>query len=191
MLEGYSICFNEWALDKEIKDELGLLLIISSLTAQEGYCFASNTYLADLFKIDKVSISRKLKKLEDKKYITIEYLKKGSLIVGRKIRLTKMLTAVNKNVNGTVNKNVKDNNISINNININNKGRNFTKREYEDLNIYFSNWGGKQMTDEEIKSFFLRNTHSNISYDENDRVLELSYEGLQDFFNVIDIVLTK
>lgn len=139
MLEGYSICFNEWALDKEIKDELGLLLIISSLTAQEGYCFASNTYLADLFKIDKVSISRKLKKLEDKKYITIEYLKKGSLIVGRKIRLTKMLTAVNKNVNGTVNKNVKDNNISINNININNKGRNFTKREYEDLNIYFSN----------------------------------------------------
>lgn len=47
------------------------------------------------------------------------------------------------------------------------------------------------MTDEEIKSYFLRNTHSNISYDENDRVLELSYEGLQDFFNVIDIVLTK
>ena len=31
MDQGYSICLNIWALDKDIKSELGLLLIISSL----------------------------------------------------------------------------------------------------------------------------------------------------------------
>lgn len=121
MADGYSICFNEWALDKDIKDELGLLLIISSLTAEKGYCYASNDYLAEIFKTNVVTISRKIKILEEKKYIEIEYEKKGCLVISRKIRLTKMLTAINKNVNRTINKNVKENNISnINNTNINN-----------------------------------------------------------------------
>ena len=120
MEEGYSICFNEWALDKNIKDELGLLLIISSLTAEKGYCYASNDYLAKIFKTNVVTISRKIKILEEKKYIKIEYEKKGCLVISRKIRLTKMLTAINKNANRTINKNVKDNNTNINNTNINN-----------------------------------------------------------------------
>ena len=41
-INGYAICFNDWALDKSIKNELGLLLIISSLCAKEGYCYATN-----------------------------------------------------------------------------------------------------------------------------------------------------
>lgn len=117
---GYSICFNEWALDKDIKNELGLLLIISSLCAEKGYCYASNEYFATLFEINEVSVSRKLKILEDKNYITIDYKMSGNVVKSREIRLTKMLTAVNKNVNGAVNKNVKENNISINNISYNN-----------------------------------------------------------------------
>ena len=120
MGDGYSICFNEWALDKDIKDELGLLLIISSLTAEKGYCYASNNYLAEIFKTNVVTISRKIKNLEEKKYISIEYEKKGCLVISRKIRLTKMLTAINKNVNRTINKNVKDNNINNINNTINN-----------------------------------------------------------------------
>ena len=121
MSEGYSICFNEWALDKKIKDELGLLLIISSLTAEKGYCYASNDYLAKIFKTNVVTISRKIKILEEKKYIEIEYEKKGCLVISRKIRLTKMLTMINKNDNHTINKNVKENNISnINSTNNNN-----------------------------------------------------------------------
>ena len=94
MKEGYSICFNEWALDKNIKDELGLLLIISSLTAEKGYCYASNDYLAKIFKTSVVTISRKIKILEEKKYIEIEYEKKGCLVISRKIRLTKMLKRI-------------------------------------------------------------------------------------------------
>lgn len=135
MNNGYSLCLNEWALDKDIKNELNLLLIISSLTAEKGYCYASNKYFAELFDTNEVSISRKIKKLEEKKYIKIEYKMNGNAIKSREIRLTKMLMAVNKNVNGAVNKNVKDNNISSNN-NINNKNiysdcEKFYKEEFD------------------------------------------------------------
>ena len=145
MKEGYSICFNEWALDKNIKDELGLLLIISSLTAEKGYCYASNDYLAKIFETSVVTISRKIKTLEEKKYIEIEYEKKGCLVISRKIRLTKMLTAINKNVNRTINKNVKENNISnINNTSINNNNYNYiynNSSSNEIINFIENNFG--------------------------------------------------
>ena len=117
--DGYSICFNEWALDPNIKNELNLLLIISSLTAEQGYCYASNSYFAELFKIDEVSVSRKIKKLSDCGYISIEYTKQGCQITDRKIRLTKMLIHDLQKNQSTINKNVKDNIISIKNINNN------------------------------------------------------------------------
>ena len=152
MNDGYSICLNEWALDKDIKNELGLLLIISSLCAKEGYCYAGNGYLAKLFDIDEVSISRKLKRLEEKNYITIEYTKKQGYITERNIRLTKFALnknvkcTLNKNVKRALNKNVKDNNININNINrINNnnlvKFREFKNDIYEkeDLDYLYFN----------------------------------------------------
>lgn len=115
MDNGYSICFNEWALDKDIKNELGLLMIISSLCAEKGYCYAGNKYLSNLFNINEVSISRKIKLLEEKKYITIEYEYRGCEIISRKIRLTKMLIDNKQKCKSTINKNIKDNNTSINN----------------------------------------------------------------------------
>ena len=113
--EGYAICFNEWALDKRIKSELNLLLIISSLTAENGFCYASNDYLAKLFEIDEVSVSRKLKKLAECGYIAIEYEMRGSQVTNRKLRLTKMLTVDLQKSQRTVNKNVKEKNTSIKN----------------------------------------------------------------------------
>ena len=50
MNNGYAICFNEWFLDTRIKNELRLLLAISNLCAQEGYCYASNDHFVKLFK---------------------------------------------------------------------------------------------------------------------------------------------
>ena len=91
MNKGYAICFNEWALDEKIKNELRLLLIISSLTAKDGYCFASNKYLAELFAETEQTISKKIKNLENYGYIEIEYEKRGWEITNRKIRLTKIL----------------------------------------------------------------------------------------------------
>lgn len=130
MQEGYSICFNEWALDKEIKNELGLLLIISSLCAEKGYCFASNKYLSQLFDVPEQTISRKIKLLENKKYITIEYKKRGCEIIERNIRLTKLLNDDKQKCVSTINKIVKDNNTSINNTSINIKEKSI-KRKFE------------------------------------------------------------
>ena len=115
MKEGYAICFNEWALDKEINGELGLLLIISSLCSETGYCYASNEYLANLFNTTEITISRKIHKLKNKNYITIEYEKRGAEVKSRFIRLTKLLIDDYQNCKPTINKNVKENNISINN----------------------------------------------------------------------------
>lgn len=171
MKNGYSICLNEWALDKEIKNELGLLLIISSLCAEKGYCFASNKYLADLFDISEVSVSRKIKLLEEKNYITIEYEKRGCEVVKRNIRLTKMLTDDYQNCKSTINKNVKDNNISINNTSINNiiidtiydyleqNGFALTPIQYEVV----SQWEDNELTRHAIKQAVLNNKF-NINY---------------------------
>jgi len=119
MNNGYSICFNEWALDKDIKNELGLLLIISSLTAEKGYCYASNKYLASIFETTEETISRKIKTLQEKNYITVEYEKKGCEIINRKLRLTKISIVDYQKYQSSIDKNVKENNIMINNISIN------------------------------------------------------------------------
>jgi biotin operon repressor len=121
MRDGYAICFNEWALDKDINGELGLLLIISSLCCETGYCYASNEYLAELFNTTEITISRKIRKLKDKGYLTIDYEKRGAEVKKRFIRLTRLLTDDYQNCKPTINKNVKENNISINNTSINNK----------------------------------------------------------------------
>ena len=139
MKNGYSICFNEWALDKEIKNELGLLLIISSLCAEKGYCYASNKYLSDLFDTNETTISRKIKLLEEKNYINIEYEMRGCEIKSRKIRLSKMIIDDYQKNQSTIIKNDKENNISINNININNiiKEKN-NKKEIEEIINYLN-----------------------------------------------------
>ena len=154
MQNGYSICFNRWALDKEIKNELNLLLIISSLCAREGYCYASNKYLAELFNITEISISNKIKKLEKENYIEIEYEKRGCEIISRKIRLKNILIDDYKKFIPTIKKNFKDNNISINNTSNNNiyiKHRTYkrvklTEKEYSRLIDEF----GKDFIDKKL-----------------------------------------
>ncbi len=155
MQNGYSICFNRWALDKEIKNELNLLLIISSLCAREGYCYASNKYLAELFNITEISISNKIKKLEKENYIEIEYEKRGCEVISRKIRLKNILIDDYKKIIPTVKKNFKDNNISINNTSNNNiyikhgtyKRVKLTEKEYNKLIDEF----GKEFIDKQIE----------------------------------------
>ena len=141
MNDGYSICLNKWALDKDIKNELGLLLIISSLCAEKGYCFASNQFFSELFDIDEAMVSKRIKKLENKGYIEIEYRKNGSVTYSRKIRLSKMTTAVVKNDNGdiiinnNINKNIKESN-NINIITKEKKINRFKKPTINDIENY-------------------------------------------------------
>lgn len=51
--------------------------------------------------------------------------------------------------------------------------------------------GGTQMNDDELKQCILEKTKSNIHYENNERVLELSLEGLQEYFEVIDVIISK
>ena len=101
------------------------------LTAEKGYCYASNSYLAKQFDTNEITISRKLGILKNKGYITIEYEKRGYEVIGRKIRLTKMLTDGYQKKQPTVNKNDKYNNISNNIISIKNK---FSKQQHQEFN---------------------------------------------------------
>ena len=145
MMEGYSICQNAWLFDKDIKNELPLLIYISSLSNKEGFCYATNGHFAEKFQEDTATISRKIKKLEAKKYIEVVYKKRGFEIVARELRLTKMSFdhlqkcqwSIDKNVNGSNDENVKENNISINNINIK-KERKKEAKTYADVLSVFS-----------------------------------------------------
>lgn len=143
ILDGYSICFNEWLFDKKIKNELGLLLIISSLSAERGYCYASNKYLADIFNTREETISRRIKKLEKRGYIITEYKKRGAEIKQRYLRLTKLSTDGCVFRQPTIDENVKENIISNNIIsnNINNNKREIYKEKIENEEAILNyNW---------------------------------------------------
>lgn len=89
-MSGYGICFNEWLFDERIKSELALLIYISSLSAKNGYCFASNKHFADKFKVSERTITRQIAKLEKLKFISIKNKKVGSVIVVREITINKL-----------------------------------------------------------------------------------------------------
>ena len=174
MNEGYSICLNRWSLDKEIKNELGLLLIISSLCAEKGYCYASNQYLANLFDITEVSVSSKISKLEKKGYIKVDYKKRGCQVVSREIRLKNILIHDLKSFESTIKNNFKDNNISNNitsNKNIYNiygtyKRIKLTEKEYKKLvDDFGEDFIKKQieLLDEYVESNNNKNKYSNFN----------------------------
>jgi len=138
--DGYSICFNRWVLDTRIKNELPLLLIISSLTAKTGECFASNQYFATLFNCTEVSISQKINKLIKIGYISAEYEKRGAEVKRRVLRLKNFLTDDLNIFYPTIKNIFKDNNISNNNTSNNKKEiykeKRFSKPSVEEIKLY-------------------------------------------------------
>lgn len=107
---GYAICPNSWIFDKRIQKILPLLLLISSLSAKEGYCYASNQYLADKFATTPETISRQIARLREYGYIETQDDKFGAVVTNRKIRLialenlnqpplTKISTANDESIN--------------------------------------------------------------------------------------------
>ena len=70
----------------------------------------------------------------------------------------------------------------------------YTNSDWDQLKNYIkANYveRGKQMTDDELKKYILKETHSNVHYEDGERVLELSLDGLLDFFDVTDAYLSK
>lgn len=113
--DGYSICMNEWAINPQTRNELPLLVIISSLSAKTGECFASNKFFADLLGFDEATVSRKICKLVELGVIEAKYEKRGFQVTKRVLRLTKMSTVGLQKCQSTDDENVKYKNISIKN----------------------------------------------------------------------------
>lgn len=88
---------------------------ITALTNEKGYCWATNNYFAKLYNTTPISISRWIKALKDKGYITTETIREDGInkIDKRYIQICK--GGLNKIVKGGINKIVKENNTYNNN----------------------------------------------------------------------------
>ena len=121
--------------DRELKPNEKLLYgEITCLTQKTGECWASNNYFAELYGVDKSTISRYISNLTNKGYIEVQVTRENKIIVNRCIRLAstqnnqleyaKKSLPYTQNNQYPIDEKVKGNNTSINNININNKKEN-------------------------------------------------------------------
>ena len=95
----------------DIPDKAKLLYgEITALCNKEGYCWANNTYFANLYQVHKNTISRLIGILAKNNFINIQITpQQKGVEVSRKLFIP-----ILKNVEGGILKNVEDNNTSIN-----------------------------------------------------------------------------
>ena len=123
--------------DKNITPNAKLLYAeITALTNETGYCWATNSYFADLYDVSQNSISNWIKQLVDNKYITsqIVYKEGTKEILGRYIKIFGYPTQ--KNLDTPTQKICEENNTLKNNT-LNNKEK-IIKKENE-IEMYFTN----------------------------------------------------
>lgn len=110
--------------DRDLKPNAKLLYgEITALCNEKGYCWASNSYFAELYQVSNNTISRWISQLQKKGYINtrLNYKQGTKQIDSRYIQLSqggyiqKSQYPIDKNVNTPIDKNVKDNNTVINN----------------------------------------------------------------------------
>lgn len=129
--------------DKNLTDSEKLLFCeLTALSNKNGYCYAGNKYLSEVFGVTKETISRRLSRLEKKGYIKSKIIRNGKEITARHIYPlmdtsipidTNVNTPIDDTVMTPIDANVKENNLSINNLNNNNLNSN---RE----NVLFEKW---------------------------------------------------
>jgi len=133
----YAIIPSGVRYDKDLTPNAKLLYAeITSLLSMGGECYASNKYFSELYGKNKVTISRWIKELKERGYISVSYTyKEGSNeIANRYIQIC--YTPLSKNDKGVLTKMLKSNNTSINNKSINNKGVSFKKPTVNDIKEY-------------------------------------------------------
>ena len=135
----YSIIPSKILYNKELKaNEKLLYAMITSLACKEGYCFATNNYLAEELGVHPKTVSSWISDLRDKNYIKVEMVRsENKQIIQRKIYINDVPYPLN-NVyqyqlkNGqAIHQKVEDNNIRFNN----KRHRNFISN-YEDQREY-------------------------------------------------------
>ena len=151
----YSVIPATVLYNKELKaNEKLLYAIITSLACKEGYCFASNKYLAEKLDVNSKTVSSWISDLRDKGFIIVELIRnENNQIIQRKIYINDSTYPLNngyqyQSKNGqAIHQNVEDNNIRNNIINNNKVNRkiisNYTnQREYSEefLNSLYANF---------------------------------------------------
>lgn len=140
--------------DKDLTANAKLLYgEISALCDKGGYCWATNSYFANLYGLSQISISRLIKILKDKGYIEVKisYIDGTNGIDKRYIQICK--ESINKNDNTPINKNVKENNTSINNTSI-------TKENIKERFDKFWNAYPKKKSKGVVEKWFTKNKPS-------------------------------
>lgn len=92
---------------------------ITALCNEKGFCWATNSYFSELYKVSKVSISTWINQLIKKGYVTsdIQYREGSKEILNRYLRIVS--DPIKENLNTPIKENFKDNNTVINNTNNN------------------------------------------------------------------------
>lgn len=126
----YSILTADVRYSKELSDFEKLLFSeISALTQKDGYCTASNAWLASLYGKTKETISRCISKLKKLGFVEVVEVRndKKEVILRKVYLLTKTSTGIDENAETLLTKtsipideNVKENNTRINNTSRNN-----------------------------------------------------------------------
>ncbi|WP_290776106.1 conserved phage C-terminal domain-containing protein [Anaerofustis sp.] len=117
----YSIIPAHVRYDKDLTPNAKLLYAeITSLCNEKGYCWANNSYFAELYGVTTVSISKWIKALVEKGYISteIEYKEGSKEILKRYIRIIndpikEMFNTPQRKVNAPLKEKFKDNNKNI------------------------------------------------------------------------------
>jgi len=127
----YAVIPSDVRYDPELRPNEKLMYgEISALSSAEGVCWASNSYFAKLYGVSNQAVSKWIKNLASRGYITVEYsTRAGSNVKRRFIRLTinHRLMTINhrlRDYQPQVEHNNKKNNKK------NNKIHNFTERDY-------------------------------------------------------------
>lgn len=139
----YSVIPATVLYNKELKaNEKLLYAIITSLACKEGYCFASNKYLAEKLDVNPKTISSWISDLKNKNFIVVELIRnENNQIIQRKIYVDDVPYPLNngyhyQSKNGqAIHQNMEDNNIRFNNKN-NNKGHRKFISNYENQRQY-------------------------------------------------------
>lgn len=141
--------------DKKLKDKAKLLYgEITALCNEKGYCWASNSYFAELYGVSKETVSRLISNLCDQGYLRVEILYDGKVFKERRIHIQKsrdlltkssipLLTEtsrpIDENVIDPIDENVKENNTVVNNTVNKNIIREVQKEDHEKPSLQIKN----------------------------------------------------
>lgn len=115
----YAIISAQVRYDKNLTANAKLLYgEINCLTNENGFCFATNRYFAELYGKTIVTVSKWISELVVNDYISTAYTYKGGTKEIDKRYISILKGGIKENLKGGIKENFKDNNTSINNTSI-------------------------------------------------------------------------